>query len=353
MVLRYWNTRYRRFGTQAATDTLQSVSSSGIKLGLGSIGLITAGSLIVGQIIGNSLGTFLLLRQTLKHDFALLKTSFSLNNIRVQLETYKDFPQINTWGALLNTVSVSLPVFLLVLFFSWSSVGLYSLGYQILTLPMSFIGVSIGQVFYQRAAVAKHHGNLETLVEDILYILLIICIIPIIVILISGKTLFLVVFGAEWADAGFYAQILSIWIFMVFITSPISTLISVLNLQKFNLIMNIILFFTRIITLAIGGFFQNIILALFLFSISGTVIMGYNNYYYVKKSGANQLKIMRGIRKYLAPIIILTLLLSSIQIIVYNPYVVFLSAILIVGGYEIYLFQTDRKIKEYFSIKSQ
>jgi hypothetical protein len=72
-----------------------------------------------------------------------------------------------------------------------------------------------------------------------------------------------------------YAQILSIWTFFWFISSPLSTLYSVLEKQESGLILNSIIFATRFLSLGIGGVLGNPRLALLLFSASGTLVYGY------------------------------------------------------------------------------
>ena len=155
--LRYWNTRNKRFGTQSATQALQSITGSGCKLGLGLLGHIPALSLIATQIAGQLLGTIILLIRALRADFAILKESCSLSNIKSQMVRYRKFPLIDTWSNLMNVISWQLPVLMLSGFFSSIIAGLYTFGFQ---MPMSFIGSSIRQVFLQRGGVAKHDGTL-------------------------------------------------------------------------------------------------------------------------------------------------------------------------------------------------
>ena len=71
------------------------------------------------------------------------------------MKRYRKFSLIDTWSNLMNEVSWQLPVLMLSVFFSPVIAGLYSLGFQMIQMPMSFIGNSIRQVFLQRSAVAK------------------------------------------------------------------------------------------------------------------------------------------------------------------------------------------------------
>jgi lipopolysaccharide exporter len=111
---------------------------------------------------------------------------------------------------------------------------------------MSFIGSSISQVFFQRASEAKSEDALALMVENTFRLLVIIGMFPILTLTIVGSDVFSVIFGEIWTEAGVYAQILSIWVFVWFISSPLSTLYIIMEKQQFGLKFNIVNFITRL-----------------------------------------------------------------------------------------------------------
>src|SRR5690606_37210838 len=171
--------------------------------------------------------------------------------------------------ALMNIISWQLPTFLLAAFFTPAVVGFYSLGFRLLQLPMSFIGSSISQVFFQRASKAKSEGTLDYLVESVFRLLVIIGMFPMLIITIIGSDIFTLIFGNDWTEAGVYAQILSLWAFIWLISSPLSTIYIVMEKQQFGFQYSFFNLITRILSLYIGGLLGNARLALILFSISG------------------------------------------------------------------------------------
>ncbi|MDD2470473.1 MAG: oligosaccharide flippase family protein [Methanocorpusculum sp.] len=345
-ILRYWNTRRTRFGTQAATQALQSSSASGLKLGFGILGFVNAGSLIVGQILGQGIGTLILLYQVVKFDAGIFRASCSLKNIRVQIIRYKKFPMIDSWSAVLNTLSGVLPVFLLSIYFSPAAVGLYTLGYQILIIPMGLIGGSIAQVFFQRASIAKHNNTLPSLVENVLAVLTSISIVPFSIFAVTGGVLFSVVFGAEWSEAGVYAQILTAWIFLVFITSPISPIVSILEIQEFGLKMNFITIVLRLISLIIGGVMGSVYLSLVLFMVTGVLLVGYSNYFFVKYSGGHFRVIFSKAKKNIFLSGVFALMFLVMVYFAVSSWIILIAAGIILVSYEIHLFKTDKNVKE-------
>jgi len=88
---------------------------------------------------------------------------------------------------------------------------------------------------------------------------------------IIGKELFILIFGAQWAEAGIYSQILSIWTFFVFLVSPLSNLTNVLGKNEISVLINVVKLITSIGAFMIGGRLGDARLALWLFSISGVI----------------------------------------------------------------------------------
>lgn len=297
LALRYWNTRNKRFGTQAATQALQSITGSGCKLGFGLLGHIHALSLIAAQISGQLLGTSILLIRALRADFAILKESCSLSNIKSQMVRYRKFPLIDTWSNLMNVISWQLPVLMLSGFFSPVIAGLYTLGFQMIQMPMSFIGGSIRQVFLQRGAVAKHDGTLPQLTEEICSVLIMISVMPFLLLGVVGGDLFGLVFGSEWYEAGVFAQILALWAMIWFVASIMSELIYVMEFQGFGFFYNVLNLSTRFLSLLIGGIVGNVYLGLFLFMVSGVFVYGFMGYVVVGRSGGSFAVIWRNVRK--------------------------------------------------------
>jgi O-antigen/teichoic acid export membrane protein len=347
LALRYWNTRRKRFGTQATTQALQSITGSGLKLGFGSIGFVIPGSLIIGGILGNGLGMLFLLVKVIWQDFLLIRESISFGNIKRQMIRYKNFPLIDAGSNLLNVVSWQLPVLMLTGFFSSTVAGLYTLGFQMIQMPMNLIGGSIGQVFLQRASVAKHDGSLDCLVEDVSKVLLLIGIGPIFLLMTTGGTIFSVIFGIEWYEAGIYCQILSIWVLVWFISSPLSTLTAVLEIQGFGMKITSLNLITRFISLGIGGFFGNVLLALFLFALSGILVYGIQLCYLYRKVNASLWRVLYSIRKWFLLSVLISICFITLNIVNVNCVIIVILVCFSGVGYYLLLFMKNKEVKLY------
>jgi len=175
---------------------------------------------------------------------------------------------------------------MLAAFFSPVVVGFYGMAYMVVNMPMSLIGSATGQVFFQKASEEKNRtGSVKMVVQEVHQRLVSIGIFPILILMVIGEELFALVLGAQWGTAGGYARILAPWLLLVFIASPLSTIFSVLERQTVDLSFNLLILFSRIAVLYIGGVYGNPVIALVLFSITGVIFWGWMNLYILKISG--------------------------------------------------------------------
>jgi lipopolysaccharide exporter len=311
LALNYWNSRSKRFGKLSTARVSASVVTTGTQLGAGFAGYPTGGSLIEANILGSVASTLMLLGQIWSEDKRILKQTIKWNQLIDNLRRYKRFPVYDIWSALLNSISWQLPTFILSSFFSSRVVGYYALGMMVLQLPTNLIGSAISQVFFQRAVEAKSKGNLAELAENTVIRLIMIGIFPFLTISLIGKDAFVVVFGSAWAEAGIYVQILALWMFFQFIASPISTIFSILEMQRASLIMNIMALLIRGCALIAGGIIGDARIAVLLFSATGLVIYVLTNVWLINKAGGSIARIMQLSRisfAYCIPFLVVILL---------------------------------------------
>lgn len=292
LALNYWNSRTKRFGRLSIARVIQAGSIHSIKLGAGFAGYTMGATLIGANVIGQVIATVILAGQIWRDDAKLFLRSIRWQGMWNGIKRYRKFPLFSIWSALLNNISWQLPAILLSAFFSSTVVGYYALGFRVIKLPMSLIGGAIAQVFFQRAAEAKMQGMLSNLVENVFRRLAMIGLFPLLMLTLIGPQLYRVVFGPEWVEAGVYTQILSVWAFFWFVSSPISTLFSVLEKQDFGLKLNVFIFLSRLASLWVGGYVGNPRLALLLFAATGVVAYSYLSFAIMAETGIHLSKIL-------------------------------------------------------------
>jgi lipopolysaccharide exporter len=294
-VFNIWITRRTKYLLLAKAKALSSSLSIVIQIISGLLGLISAGSLIVGNLFGKFLENLLLFKTTIKDIQIYRKTKIDFAVYKKALLRFKKFPLFNTWSTLLNTLSWMMPAFLLSHFFSLQIVGFYAVGDRVIRTPMNVIGRAISQVFFQRGAESFRDGNLGELFLNTIQMLTRIGLLPTMALSLIGRDLFIIILGAKWAEAGFYTQILALWGFVWFISSPISTIMSIVEKQEKALIFNIVNLLTRILSLCVGGFFNSPRFALLLYAGSGIIVYGWLLLWAGQLSGVKWYKTIRAI----------------------------------------------------------
>jgi O-antigen/teichoic acid export membrane protein len=100
-------------------------------------------------------------------------------------------------------------------------------------MPSTVIGNAIAQVYFERAsAEKKQSGFTRNSFRDTLKRLLQVGIPVFLILFLFARYLFTFVFGAEWAEAGLYAQILLPFFLVRFISSTLSTTMTIFEKLK-------------------------------------------------------------------------------------------------------------------------
>ena len=268
-VLSYWNSRRKRFGVYAVAQVTNSLSGKGVQIGTG-ISYASPFGLILGSIVG-FFCAILVMMKGFRGDLEFFKNTTKRRMKELAIR-YKKFPLFTSWSTSANELSRQLPSIMLTFFFNSAIVGLYSLAYQVIMLPSALIGTATAQVFFQRASEEKNSGRpIKGIVQSIHQRLVIIGIFPMIIIFIIGQDLFSLIFGSNWSVAGIYARWLIPWIFLMFISSPLTVIFSILERQELALIFDILLLASRVVSLFIGGILGDPLLTIMIFSLTGTI----------------------------------------------------------------------------------
>lgn len=240
VALNNWAVRTRKFRLITRTKVSQGVSSAGVKIGLGALGVTPLG-LFLGHIAQEAAGITSLFSKLIQLKPELLKT-FSWSEIKYAAKRYKKFPLVQSWSQLLLALGAQLPVLLIGAFYGVEVVGVFGLAQNMINMPMDLIGQSVAQVYY--AEISKYGKNnpekIYKLSVSIIKKLFWVGLVPVGLLIAFGPWVFKLVFGPEWIDAGVYARFLSILILTRFISSPIANIFNVYEKQSLQLTLNII-----------------------------------------------------------------------------------------------------------------
>ncbi len=205
---------------------------------------------------------------------------------------YKNFPLYAVPSEFFNYLSNQLPVFMIKPFFGPTLLGLYSFSHRYLSIPVQLTSISIGSVYIQKARSLKEDpGELGSLTLSLFRKQVWTAIVPFTLLALWGKEGFGFLFGSEWEFSGSLAQLLSPWLFAVFISSPLSTILIAREKQKMSMIFNILLLLSRAAALTIGGLIlKDMTATVGLFSLTGLLFFTFLGIYSLYLARADLLK---------------------------------------------------------------
>ncbi len=272
--LNLWNSRLKKYRLISMGKIAGSGATAGIQLLFGLLGSVSPAGLINGTIWGK-------VAECLTQSFPLLKKEqrspkkIAWQEMKTLAIRYNKFPKFYCLSTLINNLSWNIPGFFLNFYFSPAVVGFYSQGDRLIRTPMNMISQTVSQVFFQRGAEAHRNGSMQLLFLETVQMLTRAGLLPVLVLTIAGPELFSVILGKQWVQAGVYAQILALFTFFRFLSSPMTHIFSIVEKQENSLKFNIINLVIRVAALVLGGIMQNPIITLLLFSISGVITYGW------------------------------------------------------------------------------
>jgi O-antigen/teichoic acid export membrane protein len=167
--------------------------------------------------------------------------------------------------------------------------------------------------------------------------------IPLIIVVLLGQEIFLLLLGSNWSEAGLYAQVLSISVFVRFIFAPSPYLLILLEKQQYQLYFNIILTIITILSLAIGYLFKEIIISLVLISFLSAALHVFMGCYMFKLIGIKFIEIIKPFIKVF-PIVLLVILILFLSKIVFSfdNFILIIIACIIMISYMFYVVYTNK-----------
>jgi O-antigen/teichoic acid export membrane protein len=214
------NKVYRR-----TTEALTQTSGGYFKIGSG---------LLLGNLIGdvvNFIGGYL---QAAKKGFSF---SFELKKIWPTLKQYWQFPVYQALPSLLNTISLTLPVFIVNAAFGKAQTGQYDLSRLVLSLPMALISIALSQVYLQhQAEKIRNKQEIKPDFKKVSQSLLLLSLPFALVLFFLATPVFSFVFGSQWRLAGELTAVLIFGQTLKFIVSPLSSTLVALQEVRYSAI---------------------------------------------------------------------------------------------------------------------
>ena len=246
--LTYYALRLKNYPVLSRTKITQKIAGTSVMI-MFALAEYKPVGLLIGSIVALSGGVIRISKSCLTK--AKIK-SIRLAGMLRAAHRYKDFPLFQMWGTLMNILSLHLTPLILMPMFSAEIIGWYSFSLRILHLPMTFIGQSLGQVFFQTGSVSYREGNLSKVVQKFISSLIVISTLPFAFLAIIGPDFFSVIFGKNWFGAGVLTTILVPFLWVQFIASPVSVVFLICEKQRILVKIQCLLLAGEVLVLYLG-----------------------------------------------------------------------------------------------------
>ncbi len=217
-ILTYWLTRTKDFRTISQNRVTRSFSASLLQV-LAGVAKTGIGGLMIATMVGQLLQLVNLVRRT--GAFWRRSGDSIEHSTRELLTEYRKMPLLNGPNALVDSARLQ-GIPLLITRFGAEAVGQFGTAWRLLQAPMGLINGAIQQIFFQKLSVTKR-GQMFRLIRQTTVRSLVIGIVPFAAIYFLGPILVPWLLGARWQLAGQISAVLVPWLYLNFVTSPIST----------------------------------------------------------------------------------------------------------------------------------
>ena len=278
--LKVYSNRFKDYRNITTANVGQSLTNSAGKLAIGPVFPGPAG-LVVGSVLGELTGAAIFIGRFLKREKTNLG-QMKWERMKILSKEYNLFPKFNMLQSVINNFSGSLPIFVFSSYFTPAITGFFTMGYTIIYRPVNMVATAFYQVLAQRTIEKNNQGlRLYPDIKKFLYGLLKLVTIPFLLVALFAPAIFRIALGSEWEEAGKYAQIITPWFFATCLAMPLSFIPDMFRKQKKAMILDLIKFILRGISMVIGVVKNDVYLGLMLFSTASTVMIMYSLLWYI------------------------------------------------------------------------
>jgi O-antigen/teichoic acid export membrane protein len=279
-ILVHRNISHKIFSANGSSGFLNHFGSRASNILLGFFVSAKSIWLVVGDLVGKllSIGVLILSARPSSKKIKHFSSKINVRGMLSIAKEYKYFPLYYLPANLLLSLSGHIPIFFFQGKFGSGSVGMFALASSMLEIFNRLIPYAIAPVFLQKANElwVQSNNELGKKAYDLFLVMLLVSVFIFTGVALLGGTIFSLVFGAEWRNAGVYAEGLAIHNSLQFIVVALSEIYNVTKSQRFLLLTTIVNFLLRFVAVFIivnGDFTQEqSILIYSLFSSVGALL---------------------------------------------------------------------------------
>lgn len=237
MVYRSWALRAGMVASITGATIVRSGANAAIRVVLGLLGGGVF-ALFVAETAGAWCAMLRLIRGVGGHFAEYRPLKLGYVDLRRVGRKFIKFPAIETPSTWLDQLGSLLPLPMIAATHGASAAGWFGLTRLIVSAPNSQIGSAVADVLQMKIAnaiVADDKDAARRFFYLLLRKLALVGLVPLFVSIALGPLAVPGVFGEEWSQAGLAVAVIAPWMYLAFVVSPLSRIVSVLQVQEYKL----------------------------------------------------------------------------------------------------------------------
>lgn len=236
LVTAQWALRRGAYRQVTVTRITQTIGQVGTQLALAGRLHPNVWGLLLGDAVARVAGSCRLAGVIWREDRALF-TSVDRHMFWSAARRYSRFPLISSFSAIVSTAGFAGPTLMLGHMFGIEVLGWYALVDRVMAVPSVLIGTAASQAYTAHAAkmAATDAKESQRFFLQLIATLALLGAVPFAILFWLGPTLFAMIFGEPWREAGVYASLLAIPHYVGFAAWPVMPILNVLERQGWQL----------------------------------------------------------------------------------------------------------------------
>ena len=260
--------RNKKYDILMKNPMIRFTGSSIIAISLGVIGWKS-----LGYFIGTMMGQILTLLH-MKRFLPKIKKVPTLSCYHATISKYKNFVKYQMPASIMVTLRTELPNILIGALFGNTMLGYFSISQKLLTIPVTFLGQSLGKLFYQTIASMQREGkNISYFVNQNIKRGMLVSFIPMVILAAFGDVAVKIFFGMDYAIGGMICRIIVYRSLFNFISSATQGIDIVLDKQQYVLYTCLLQTILAILSILVGFYaFSSIYITSFFLVITFIIV---------------------------------------------------------------------------------
>ncbi len=213
------------------------------------------------------LGMLLVIVYSSKSVLVPLLIKLTSGQVMDLVKTYNRFPRFIGPGLLLNAAAFNFPIFVGLHYFGGATISAYHLAYRFVMAPMNVLGQALGQAYTSKLSALYRHSHVLKTAFTLDSLLFSLAVIVSLLIYFIFPWVSLLLFNQNHFEISEYAFALIPLVFSMLSVAPLSNLFQFTNRQGMILSVQLVTFFTSLLSFFIGVLLNSFMTAVVIFSL--------------------------------------------------------------------------------------